>query len=203
MGEVGKHEGLLRSLEASPEVGRTIPERQRPSPRSRPVARSTGTMTFLFTDVEQNTQRWDMDAAATDGLAGLARQANRQVVDGEDGYVSTTMGGGFAVAFQRARRGIVGGGSTAVVHRPGVGVIRCRQRVLVELASIQPRRSLRLSGASTDRGRAGAFCRGSCQYDQSPPRLLLPPVSCSSVLRLHPKWLVDFRSRSRLPSVAT
>ena len=81
-----------------------VPERLQRSPRimSRPVARPTGTVTFLFTDMEESSGRWEADASATDTLVAAHDKLVRTVVEGHDGYVFTTMGDGFAVAFQRA-----------------------------------------------------------------------------------------------------
>jgi class 3 adenylate cyclase len=67
-----------------------------------PVARPTGTVTFLFTDIEGSSQRWDADAAATEALMAAHDKLVRRVVDGHDGYVFATGGDGYGVAFQRA-----------------------------------------------------------------------------------------------------
>jgi class 3 adenylate cyclase len=58
-------------------------------------------VTFLFTDIEESTQRWDADAAATEALVSAHDKLVRSVLEGHEGYVFTTMGDGFAVAFQR------------------------------------------------------------------------------------------------------
>jgi predicted ATPase/class 3 adenylate cyclase len=70
------------------------------------VARPTGTVTFLFTDIEESSRRWDADAAATEALVATHDKLVRTVVEGHDGYVFTTMGDGFAVAFQRASEAV-------------------------------------------------------------------------------------------------
>jgi class 3 adenylate cyclase len=69
---------------------------------SEPVARPTGTVTFLFTDVEGSTRQWEADSAATDALVAAQDKLVRTVVADHDGYVFATMGDGFAVAFERA-----------------------------------------------------------------------------------------------------
>jgi predicted ATPase/class 3 adenylate cyclase len=73
---------------------------------SRPVARPTGTVTFLFTDIEESSRQWEADAPATETLVEAHDKLVRTVVDGHDGYVFTTMGDGFAVAFQRASEAV-------------------------------------------------------------------------------------------------
>ncbi len=61
----------------------------------------SGTVTFLFTDIEGSTRRWDAEPErmGTD----LARQtcSMREAVERHDGYVFATGGDGFAVAFSR------------------------------------------------------------------------------------------------------
>jgi class 3 adenylate cyclase len=59
-------------------------------------------VTFLFADIEESTRRWDADAPATEALVAAHDNLVRTVVEGHEGYVFTTMGDGFAVAFQRA-----------------------------------------------------------------------------------------------------
>jgi predicted ATPase/class 3 adenylate cyclase len=73
---------------------------------SRPVVRPTGTVTFLFTDIEESSRQWESDASATEALVASHDKLVRMVVEGHDGYVFTTMGDGFAVAFQRASRAL-------------------------------------------------------------------------------------------------
>ncbi len=70
------------------------------------MARPTGTATFLFTDIEGSTKRWDTDASVTEALVAAHDRLVRTVVEGHDGYVFTTMGDGFAVAFQRASEAV-------------------------------------------------------------------------------------------------
>lgn len=62
----------------------------------------TGTVTFLFTDIEGSTPLWDADPVAM--RAALARhdQILREAIDRADGYVFSTGGDGFGAAFQGA-----------------------------------------------------------------------------------------------------
>ncbi len=63
----------------------------------------SGTVTFLFTDVEGSTVLWDRHPGAmTDALAEHDRRI-RQAVDAHHGYVFTTAGDSFSVAFEHVR----------------------------------------------------------------------------------------------------
>jgi class 3 adenylate cyclase len=65
------------------------------------AAAPTGTVTFLFTDVESSTQLWER---APDAMrSALARHDDivRRAIDAHGGYVFSTGGDGFAAAFQR------------------------------------------------------------------------------------------------------
>ena len=66
------------------------------------VERPTGTVTFLFTDIEESTRRWEADAPATGALVASHDQLVRMVVQARRGYVFASRGDGFGVAFQRA-----------------------------------------------------------------------------------------------------
>ncbi|HEX9259395.1 MAG TPA: adenylate/guanylate cyclase domain-containing protein, partial [Acidimicrobiales bacterium] len=62
----------------------------------------TGTVTFLFTDVEGSTRRWQDDAQ---GMASRLAQHDRDVravLESAGGHVFSTMGDGFAAAFSSA-----------------------------------------------------------------------------------------------------
>lgn len=62
----------------------------------------TGTVTFLFTDVQGSTSLWEQDR---DAMAAAVRQHDEilhAAAEAHDGYVFTTAGDSFAVAFQRA-----------------------------------------------------------------------------------------------------
>ncbi len=59
-------------------------------------------MTFLFTDIEESTQRWEADPSATEALVASHDKLVRTVVEGDGGYVFATTGDGFGAAFQRA-----------------------------------------------------------------------------------------------------
>lgn len=63
----------------------------------------SGTVTFLFTDIEESTRAWEVDPAAM--AAALARHDAilRQGIAEHGGYVFSTAGDGLAAAFSRAR----------------------------------------------------------------------------------------------------
>ena len=62
----------------------------------------SGTVTFLFTDIEDSTRRWEQEPAAMS--AALARHDHllRQAVSVNRGAVFATGGDGMAVVFGRA-----------------------------------------------------------------------------------------------------
>ena len=59
-------------------------------------------MTFLFTDVEGSTSLWATDQQGMTASLELHDSILRETVESEGGYVFTTAGDGFAVAFTRA-----------------------------------------------------------------------------------------------------
>ncbi|MDQ6933561.1 MAG: adenylate/guanylate cyclase domain-containing protein, partial [Candidatus Eremiobacteraeota bacterium] len=63
------------------------------------AARPTGTVTFLFSDIEGSTQRWERNAAAM--TAALARHdaAMRGAIGAHDGHIFKTVGDAFCAAF--------------------------------------------------------------------------------------------------------
>jgi predicted ATPase/class 3 adenylate cyclase len=66
----------------------------------------SGTVTFLFTDIEGSTGLWE---AAPDAMrVALERHDSilRSAIEGHDGYVFSTGGDGFAAAFARAGDGV-------------------------------------------------------------------------------------------------
>jgi hypothetical protein len=72
-------------------------------PDSGPVvsARPTGTVTFLFTDIEGSTQRWESHREAMDDAVKRHDALFREAVDRHNGYVFKAIGDAFCVAFAR------------------------------------------------------------------------------------------------------
>jgi predicted ATPase/class 3 adenylate cyclase len=66
-----------------------------------PTARPTGTVTFLFSDVEGSTERWERDREAM--AAAMARHdaVIRSALEAHSGYIFKTMGDAFCAAFAR------------------------------------------------------------------------------------------------------
>jgi predicted ATPase/class 3 adenylate cyclase len=72
------------------------------SPMKSPSSPPTGTITFLFTDIEGSTALWDRaPEAMTESLAEHDRRII-SIVDRHHGYIFTTAGDSFAVAFRTA-----------------------------------------------------------------------------------------------------
>jgi predicted ATPase/class 3 adenylate cyclase len=61
----------------------------------------TGTVTFLFTDVEDHTRLWDEYPGQMPGVLERHDAIVREVIGGWDGYVFSTAGDAFGVAFAR------------------------------------------------------------------------------------------------------
>ena len=66
------------------------------------VGRPSGTVTFLFTDVEGSTRLWAADAAAMSSSLLVHDSILREAIEAEGGYVFTTAGDSFAAAFSKA-----------------------------------------------------------------------------------------------------
>lgn len=62
----------------------------------------SGVVTFLFTDVEGSTQLWAADADAMDASLRMHDEIIRRTVESNGGFVFTTAGDSFAVAFAQA-----------------------------------------------------------------------------------------------------
>ena len=67
-----------------------------------PVALPTGTITFLFTDIEGSTRLWATDAAKMSASLRQHDDILRSCIEERAGYVFTTAGDSFAAAFDRA-----------------------------------------------------------------------------------------------------
>jgi predicted ATPase/class 3 adenylate cyclase len=62
----------------------------------------SGTVTFLFTDIEGSTRRWEQNAEVMGADVARHDELIRAAVDHHEGVVFATGGDGFAVAFARA-----------------------------------------------------------------------------------------------------
>ena len=64
-------------------------------------ARPTGTVTFLFTDIEGSTQRWESHGEAMDEAVKRHDALLRDAIERHNGYVFKAIGDAFCVAFAR------------------------------------------------------------------------------------------------------
>jgi class 3 adenylate cyclase len=83
------------------------------------AALPSGTVTFLFTDIEASTRQWEMDAAAMD--AALARHdlVLREAVEAHGGWVVKLTGDGMLAVFDRATAALNAAVDAQVALRSG------------------------------------------------------------------------------------
>jgi class 3 adenylate cyclase len=68
--------------------------------------RPSGTVTFLFTDVEVSTALWEEDADAMAASLRMHDEIMRSSIEGHGGYVFSTAGDACCAAFGRASQGV-------------------------------------------------------------------------------------------------
>jgi predicted ATPase/class 3 adenylate cyclase len=68
--------------------------------------RPTGTVTFLFTDIEGSTQRWDRKREAMQRAVRRHDAILRAAIDSNGGLVFKTIGDAFCAAFESAEEGV-------------------------------------------------------------------------------------------------
>lgn len=66
----------------------------------------SGTVTFLFTDVQGSTQLWATDPTAMGASLRVHDEVLRRAIEGHGGYVFTTAGDSFCAAFGRASEAV-------------------------------------------------------------------------------------------------
>jgi predicted ATPase/class 3 adenylate cyclase len=95
------------------------------------VDRPSGTVTFLFTDVEGSTRLWEAAPDATREALERHDAILRSAVERSNGYVFATGGDGFAVAFTRADDavGVAIDAQTALALEPWPAAARIRVRM--------------------------------------------------------------------------
>jgi len=79
-----------------------LPNRAAKPKRKSPVALPTGTVTFLFTDIEGSTQRWEHDRDAMRVAVAQHDALMRKAIESHRGYVFKTVGDAFCAVFSRA-----------------------------------------------------------------------------------------------------
>ena len=62
----------------------------------------TGTVTFLFTDIEGSTRLWERDASAMNSALARHDEIVRSAIEGRDGHVFKKLGDAFCAAFSSA-----------------------------------------------------------------------------------------------------
>jgi class 3 adenylate cyclase len=70
------------------------------------TARPTGTVTFLFTDIEGSTRLWDQDPGQMKDSLARHDRIVREAVAAQHGYVFSTAGDAFSVAFARPEQAL-------------------------------------------------------------------------------------------------
>ena len=76
----------------------------------------SGTVTFLFTDVQGSTRRWEDDPGTTKRTMARHDSLIRDAIESHDGAVFTTAGDAFCAAFSSARQAV----DTAVAGQSAV-----------------------------------------------------------------------------------
>src|SRR5215218_9034646 len=66
----------------------------------------SGTVTFLFTDIETSTRLWEEHPDAMRDALARHDELLRQAIEGQSGYVVKTTGDGFHAAFSAADAGV-------------------------------------------------------------------------------------------------
>jgi class 3 adenylate cyclase len=66
------------------------------------VGGPSGTVTFLFTDIEGSTRLWEVVPDEMGGALARHDEIVRRAIEARGGYVFSTGGNGFSAAFQRA-----------------------------------------------------------------------------------------------------
>ena len=109
------------------------PNTQSPSPNTRSAATNapTGTVTFLLTDIEGSTRRWEEHPQAM--KTALARHDSilREAIEANGGYVFQTIGDAFCAAFATAPQALAAAiqaqrGLYAQDWEPDIGILRVR-----------------------------------------------------------------------------
>jgi predicted ATPase/class 3 adenylate cyclase len=71
-----------------------------------PVSLPTGTVTFLFSDVEGSSQRWEQHREAMRSVVARQEQVLDAAISSNGGYVFKTVGDAFCAAFPTAPQGV-------------------------------------------------------------------------------------------------
>lgn len=89
----------------------------------------SGTVTFLFTDIEGSTRLWERDPDRMRGVLARHDEILRDLINDNDGYVFTTAGDAFSAAFSDPLAGVIAAieAQKAIAAEPWeVGEVRVR-----------------------------------------------------------------------------
>jgi predicted ATPase/class 3 adenylate cyclase len=121
------------------------------SPMKSQASPPTGDVTFLFTDIEGSTALWDRTPdAMTESLAEHDRRMN-SIIERHDGYVFTTAGDSFAVAFPSAAQAVQAALDVQLAFREPVGELTFKVRIGVHSGTATVRNG-DYFGAAVNRG---------------------------------------------------
>lgn len=79
-----------------------MPRESETTARRSPASLPTGTVTFLFTDIEGSTQRWEQHGDAMRAAVERHDEILRREIEAHRGYVFKTVGDAFCAAFDNA-----------------------------------------------------------------------------------------------------
>jgi predicted ATPase/class 3 adenylate cyclase len=91
--------------------------------------RPTGTLTFLFTDVEGSSRLWECYPTEMDSALRLHDEIVRSAIEGHGGYVFSTGGDAFAAAFSRVGEAIGAQAGLASASWPESVSVRVRMGI--------------------------------------------------------------------------
>ena len=69
---------------------------------SPPTSKPTGTVTFLFTDIEGSTHLWERNASVMQKALARHDEILRSAIEANGGYLFKTVGDAFCAAFRSA-----------------------------------------------------------------------------------------------------
>lgn len=105
------------------------------------TALPTGTVTFLFTDLEQSTRSWEDDTSSMERALARHDEIIRSAADARGGYVFSTGGDGFAIAFASAEDalGVAAAAQRALAGEKWPGELELRARMGVHTGDAHER----------------------------------------------------------------
>ncbi|HKU69032.1 MAG TPA: adenylate/guanylate cyclase domain-containing protein [Candidatus Baltobacteraceae bacterium] len=104
-------------------------------------ARPTGTITFLFSDIEGSTSRWDADRKAMSAALARHDAVMRAALEAHGGYVFKTVGDAFCTAFAMAGEAVAAAldAQRALSSEDFSGVGGLRIRMALHTGSVEER----------------------------------------------------------------